>query len=350
MTDIKLLAKNLSNIENEALDKIQSCNNLDRLKQLRSKYFGKDSDISKILSNIKYIRNNEEKKTIGEYSNKIKSNIQSQISDKEAILKNIQIEEEISRNIDISLNKFETNIGSLHPVTQMIDILVETFQYFGFSVVSGPEIETDWFCFQSLNLDINHPARDMQDTFYIEENHILPRTHTSSVQIRTMLNEKPPIRIIAPGKVYRNENQDQRHTFMFYQYEGLIIDKTTNISDLKSILTTALRNIFDNSDIELRLRHSFFPYTEPSFEIDATCMVCLGKGCKVCSNKGWIELLGAGMVHPQVLRNVNIDPNVYQGFAFGGGPERLFMVKNMIDDLRLFYENDLKFLSQFRKI
>ena len=350
MNNIKLLLETLSNIENEAIDKIQSCTNIEQLKQIKSKYSGKESDISKTLSNIKYIKDNIEKKTIGEYSNSVKNNIVLQLKDKEKILKKIEFEKEIQKEIDISLNKFELNIGSLHPITQMIDTLIETFQYFGFSVASGPEIETDWFCFQSLNLDINHPARDMQDTFYIEENHILPRTHTSSVQIRTMLKEKPPIRIIAPGRVYRNENQDQRHTFMFYQYEGLIIDKTTNISDLKSILTTALRNIFNNSKIELRLRHSFFPYTEPSFEIDATCMVCEGKGCRVCSNKGWIELLGAGMVHPQVLRNVNIDPNIYQGFAFGGGPERLFMVKNMIDDLRLFYENDLKFLSQFRKI
>ena len=350
MTDIKVLIESLSNIQNEALDKIQSCNNLSDLRQIRSKYFGKESEISKILSNIRDIKQNSEKKQIGEYSNKLKSILEKEIIKKEEILNNIEIEKDLNKSIDISLNKNDNNIGSLHPITQMIDKIVEVFQYFGFSVVSGPEIETDWFCFQSLNLDINHPARDMQDTFYIEENHILPRTHTSSVQIRTMLKEKPPIRIIAPGRVYRNENQDQRHTFMFYQYEGLIIDKTTNISDLKGILTTALRNIFDNSEIELRLRHSFFPYTEPSFEIDATCMICLGKGCSVCSNKGWLELLGAGMVHPQVLRNVDIDPEVYQGFAFGGGPERLLMVKNMIEDTRSFYENDLKFLSQFRKI
>jgi phenylalanyl-tRNA synthetase alpha chain len=162
-----------------------------------------------------------------------------------------------------------------------------------------------------------------------------------------MLKDKPPIRIIAPGRVYRNENQDQRHTFMFYQYEGLIIDDKTTIVDFKSTLTAVLSEIFQNDKIQIRLRHSYFPYTEPSFEIDATCMICLGKGCIVCSNKGWLELLGAGMVHPQVLRNVDIDPEVYQGFAFGGGPERLIMIKDQIKDSRFFYENDIRFLSQY---
>ncbi len=349
MYDINDLIDKIELIRKDSLKKIQTSDNIETLKKIYNSVFGKDKELSLLLSEIRNY-NIQDKKTLGEFSNKVKKEITDKLFEKETLLKKELVNKELLKTIDVTMPGISNNIGSIHPISQMIDKIVKTFEYFGFSVASGPEIETDWFCFQSLNLDINHPARDMQDTFYIKENHILPRTHTSSVQIRTMLSEKPPIRIIAPGRVYRNENQDQRHTFMFYQFEGLVIDKTTNIKDLKNILTTSLKNIFNNEKIELRLRHSFFPYTEPSFEIDATCLLCNGVGCRVCSNKGWIELMGAGMIHPQVLRNVNIDPQEYQGFAFGGGPERLVMVKNMIDDTRLFYENDLRFLSQFKKI
>jgi phenylalanyl-tRNA synthetase alpha chain len=349
MLDRKKLINQISTERDQAIIDIDDCKDLEVLKKIHSKYFGKDSYLSKTISQIKNY-DKKDKIEIGQFSNKVKGEIQNKIKEKELILKNRVFLHEIERDIDVTLSTNNINIGSIHPISQMMDNITDNFKSFGFSIASGPEIETDWFCFQALNMDIHHPARDMQDTFYIEENHILPRTHTSSMQIRTMLKQKPPIRILAPGKVYRNENADSRHSFMFYQYEGLVIDKSTNVSDLKSFLTIALRNIFENDKIEIRFRHSYFPYTEPSFEVDATCILCQGKGCNVCSNKGWIELLGGGMVHPQVLRNVNIDPEIYQGFAFGGGPERLLIVKNMIQDTRYFFENDLRFLNQFKQI
>lgn len=333
----------------EALDDISNCSDIQSLRKISSVYKGKESNLYKILTEISKLQG-DEKKFIGSCINESKEKIDNALSQKEQILKIAEYEKEESEYLDITLNKEEKKLGSTHPVTQMIQKIVDVFSLYGFSHVTDREIETDWFCFQALNMGIDHPAREMQDTFYIEENHILPRTHTSSVQIRTMLKAKPPIRIISTGRVYRNENQDARHSFMFYQYEGLIIDNNISIADLKSILTQALRRIFENDKIDLRLRHSYFPYTEPSFEVDATCMLCQGKGCKVCDFKGWLELLGAGMVHPQVLRNVKIDPKKYQGFAFGGGPERLIMIKNEINDTRLFYENDLRFLSQLRKL
>ena len=331
---------------NKDLDKID---NLDRIKQIRNIYLGKESEISKILTKIPQIPK-DQRREIGILINTKKKDIEDVINEKLQYLKKEEYKKETDDIIDKSLYLNTTDIGSIHPISDMLEKIEDAFKYYGFSFVTGPEIETDWFCFEALNLPKEHPARDMQDTFYIKEEAVLPRTHTSSVQIRTMLKHKPPIRILAPGRVYRNENMDLRHTFMFYQYEGLVIDKKSSVADLKSILTGVLRRIFESDKIELRLRHSYFPYTEPSFEIDASCMNCLKKGCNVCSNKGWIELLGAGMVHPQVLRNVNIDPNVYQGFAFGGGPERLIMVKNNISDSRILFENDLRILKQFKNI
>ncbi len=339
------LSKIVDNL-NKDLDKISS---LDRIKQIRNVYLGKESEISKILTKIPQIPK-DQRREIGIFINTKKKDIEDTINEKLQYLQKEEYKKETDSVIDKTLSLNTTDIGSIHPISDMLEKIEDAFRYYGFSFVTGPEIETDWFCFEALNLPKDHPARDMQDTFYIKEEAVLPRTHTSPVQIRTMLKHKPPIRILAPGRVYRNENTDLRHTFMFYQYEGLVIDKKSSVADLKSILTGVLRRIFESDKIELRLRHSYFPYTEPSFEIDASCMNCLKKGCSVCSNKGWIELLGAGMVHPQVLRNVNIDPNVYQGFAFGGGPERLIMVKNNISDSRILFENDLRILKQFKNI
>ena len=346
MQDIR---SDLSEILNDLLKDLKTTNSLDKSMQIKNKYLGKQSKISQLLTAIPTLQK-DQKRDAGIFINSEKQKINELINKKiQDLKKEVQNIEEKSV-IDKTLYINDKTLGSTHPVSEMLEKLEAAFRYYGFSIVAGPEIETDWFCFEALNLPKDHPSRDLQDTFYIKEDHILPRTHTSSVQIRTMLNHKPPIRILAPGRVYRNENSDLRHTFMFYQFEGLVIDEKSSIVDLKSILTGVLRQVFENNKIELRLRHSYFPYTEPSFEIDATCMNCLSKGCRVCSNKGWIELLGAGMVHPQVLRNVNIDPEKFQGFAFGGGPERLIMVKNNINDSRILYENDLRILEQFSNI
>jgi phenylalanyl-tRNA synthetase alpha chain len=230
----------------------------------------------------------------------------------------------------------------------MIDDVIEVFGQFGFEYVEGPEIETDWYCFEQLNMPPDHPARDMQDTFYLdEEQHILPRTHTSAVQIRYGEKHEPPIRIVVPGRVYRNEDIDARHTFMFHQFEALIVDDVTTVADCKSIITQIARRLLRNDKLEVRFRHAFFPYTEPSFEIDGTCLSCMGKGCKVCSNKGWLELGGLGMVHPQVLRNIGVDPEKFQGFALGFGPERFAMLRHDIKYLPELFENDLRLNRQF---
>jgi phenylalanyl-tRNA synthetase alpha chain len=230
----------------------------------------------------------------------------------------------------------------------MIEEVITVFGQFGFEYAEGPEIETDYYCFQQLNMPPDHPARDLQDTFYLDKaQHILPRTHTSAVQIRYGEKHNPPFRIVVPGRVYRNEAVDARHTFMFHQFEALIVDDVTSVADCKSIITQIARRLLKNDKLEIRFRHAFFPYTEPSFEIDGTCLNCMGKGCKVCSNKGWLELGGLGMVHPQVLKNINIDPEKYQGFALGFGPERFAMLRHDIKFLPEFFENDLRFNRQF---
>lgn len=345
----QIINEELSKILDDLKKDLEQNKKLDTIKQIKNIYLGKESKISKLLTYIPQLPK-DKRKDIGLLINSKKLEIEKSIDKK--------IKDVIERNyikerdefIDKTLYTNTLEIGSIHPISKMIEKVEDAFRYYGFSIVGGPEIETDWFCFGALNLPKDHPARDMQDTFYIKDDSILPRTHTSSVQIHTMLKYKPPIRILAPGKVYRNENIDLRHTFMFYQFEGLVIDKKSSVVDLKFILSEVLRKIFESEKIELRLRHSYFPYTEPSFEIDATCINCFGKGCIVCSNKGWIELLGAGMVHPQVLRNVGIDPNIFQGFAFGCGIERLVMIKNNISDSRMLYENDLRILRQFQNI
>ncbi len=349
------IKKDVEKIWKTSISAIETLENLEDIKKFHSTNLGKNSDLSAILRNISKLTISE-RKEIGQFANKVKENISNNLKQQEEKLRQTLYDKEDSETIDTTISGYKLNtgktlsIGSIHPISAMIKLIEDTFAVYGFEIAEGPEIETDWFCFQALNIPIGHPARDMQDTFYIKEDELLPRTHTSSVQIRTMQNNAPPIRIIAPGKVYRNENSDSRHSFMFHQFEGLVIDDKSNLKDLSNILQGALKRIFDNENIRLRIRNSYFPFTEPSIEIDCSCIFCDMKGCKICSNKGWLELLGAGMVHPQVLRNVNIDPNKYQGFAFGTGIERLVMIKDRVDDTRLFYENDIRFLSQFRNI
>jgi phenylalanyl-tRNA synthetase alpha chain len=235
--------------------------------------------------------------------------------------------------------------GHLHPASVIMDELVRLFWQMGYDVVNGPEIETEWYNFEALNIHKDHPARDMQDTFYLEGGN-LPRTHTSGVQVRYMEANRPPIRIVSLGRVYRNEDEDARHSWMFHQIEGLVVDKGITVADLKGTLLAMLKGLLGDST-QLRLRPNYFPYTEPSVEMDATCIICGGKGCRICSNTGWLELGGAGMVHPQVLKNVGIDPKIYSGFAFGFGPERIAALKYEVSDIREFWRPNLKFLEQF---
>ena len=331
----------------DKLEKIKQtfdAEDLQRGEELKRKYLGKESELMAILSNLRSLAP-DEKKEVGKAANELRKYIE------EALLNNLQTSNynlQSEKNIDYSEPASRNYVGKVHPVSQLIDEVIEVFGQFGFEYAEGPEIETDYFCFEALNMPADHPARDMQDTFYLdEEQHILPRTHTSAVQIRYALSHKPPFRIVVPGRVYRNEAVDARHTFMFHQFEAMIVDDKTTVADCKSIITQIARRLLKNDKLEIRFRHAFFPYTEPSFEIDGTCLNCMGKGCKVCSNKGWVELGGLGMVHPQVLRNVGIDPDKYQGFALGFGPERFAMLRHGVNYLPDFFENDLRFNRQF---
>ncbi len=317
------------------------------IEQVRIKYLGRKSELMEILGSISTM-SVDDKKVVGKEGNILRREIEITIEAKITASLGLNHAKLLSEVLDITEPSHQNYIGTTHVVTQMIDDVIEVFSQFGFEYVEGPEIETDWYCFEQLNMPPNHPARDMQDTFYLdEEQHILPRTHTSAVQIRYGETHKPPIRIVVPGRVYRNEDIDARHTFMFHQFEALIVDDVTTVADCKSIITQIARRLLRNDKLEVRFRHAFFPYTEPSFEIDGTCLSCMGKGCKVCSNKGWLELGGLGMVHPQVLRNIGIDPEKYQGFALGFGPERFAMLRHDIKYLPELFENDLRLNRQF---
>lgn len=315
------------------------------IEEIRVKYLGRKSELMDILTNIRFLEP-EERKIVGQNANVLKIKIEKNIEEKLSASK--QSEQSLKKILDVTKPAQKNYIGSKHLVTQMIDEVIDVFGQFGFQYAEGPEIETDWYCFEQLNMPPDHPARDMQDTFYIDsEQHILPRTHTSSVQIRFAEVNKPPFRIVVPGRVYRNETVDARHTFMFHQFEAMIVDDVTTVADCKNIITHIARKLLNSEELEVRFRHAFFPYTEPSFEIDGTCPSCMGKGCKICSNKGWVELGGLGMIHPQVLRNVNIDPEKYQGFALGFGPERFAMLRYGVEYLPDFFDNDLRFNRQF---
>jgi phenylalanyl-tRNA synthetase alpha chain len=314
---------------------------------LRVKYLGRKSELMQILGSIATL-SVEDKKVVGKEGNLLKREIETAIGEKLAVSGGAAEVKKLEEILDITEPSHRQYLGTTHVITQMIDDVIEVFGQFGFEYVEGPEIETDWYCFEQLNMPPDHPARDMQDTFYLdEEQHILPRTHTSAVQIRYGEKHQPPIRIVVPGRVYRNEDIDARHTFMFHQFEALIVDDVTTVADCKSIITQIARRLLRNDKLEVRFRHAFFPYTEPSFEIDGTCLNCMGKGCKTCSNKGWLELGGLGMVHPQVLRNIGIDPEKYQGFALGFGPERFAMLRHDIKYLPELFENDLRLNRQF---
>jgi len=313
--------------------------------ELRVKYLGRKGLVTAELKSVGTLAPRE-RAAAGAAANKASAEIEAAIAEAENRLRLAKLEQSTQdARLDLTAPS-DVRIGHLHPVGQLMDEIVRLFWQMGFSVADGPEVETEWYNFEALLVGADHPARDMQDTFYSTTPGLLPRTHTSGVQVRYMETHEPPIRIIAPGKVYRNEDEDNRHLWMFYQVEGLVVDKGISMADLKGTLLAMLKGLLGD-DIGLRLRPNFFPYTEPSVEMDATCIICRGKGCRTCSGTGWIELGGAGMVHPQVLRNVGIDPHVYSGFAFGFGPERIALVKYGIDDIRYFWRPDLRFLEQF---
>ena len=326
-------------------EEIEKSSSLDELNSIRIKYMGKKGMIS-LLNKVLGTLSNEERPKMGEAIQNLRNNFETKFTEKANTIKKALKDAALSQKyIDVTLSPYPFNKGSLHPVKKIYDEIVDVFTAAGYSVAQGPEIEDDFHNFEALNLPKSHPARDMQDTFYIDENNIVLRTHTSPVQVRVMESQKPPVKIIAPGTVYRCD-YDQTHSPMFHQIEGLVVDKGITMADLKGTLKLFISRIFGD-DLDVRLRPSFFPFTEPSAEVDMGCVHCRGKGCRMCKGTGWIEIAGCGMVNPAVVKHVGIDPEVYSGFAFGMGIERIALLKYGIDDIRLFYENSLKFLKQF---
>lgn len=318
----------------------------EELQNIKVKYLGKKGELTRVLRGMGSIPP-DLRPRIGQYANDVRQFIQDELDNKLSIILKRDKERKLSEEgIDVTLPGRSVRRGHRHPLTQVLNEIQRIFVAMGFDIAEGPEVELDYYNFEALNIPKGHPARDMQDSFYITEE-ILLRTHTSPVQIRTMEKTVPklPVRIIAPGKVYRRDD-DATHSPMFHQVEGLLVDKRCTLGDLKGVLLTFVRQMFGR-DREIRLRPSFFPFTEPSAEVDISCINCRGEGCRVCSGTGWLEILGAGMVHPRVLENVGYDPEEVAGFAFGMGVERIAMLKYGINDLRLFFENDVRFLHQF---
>ncbi|MDO5125498.1 MAG: phenylalanine--tRNA ligase subunit alpha [Ruminococcus sp.] len=335
----------LKSIEVRAKEELTKISDPKLLEEFRIKFLGKKSEISNILKQMGKL-SPEERPVMGQLANKIRSDIESAISERASSIKSEMAKVRLAaETLDVTLPGNTSKIGNPHPLNAVLEEVEEVFLGMGFDIVEGPEVETDHYCFEALNMPKHHPARDTQDTFYINDNVVL-RTQTSSVQIRTMEKMKPPIRIISPGRVYRSDAVDATHSPLFHQIEGLVIDKGITMSDLKGTLELLMKRLYgENAKIRLRPHH--FPYTEPSAEVDLMCFNCQGKGCSMCKGEGYVELLGSGMVHPKVLEGCGIDPEVYSGFAFGIGLERITMGRYSINDMRLLYENDMRFLGQF---
>ena len=314
----------------------------DELRQLRTDFLGKKGLVTQVMKDMREL-SSEQKREVGRHINELKNWIENEVKEKTEKLKGTSPEGS-DRTFDVTLPGRKEARGSLHPITQVMEELIAIFVSLGFQVAEGPEVESDYYNFEALNIPKDHPARDMQDTFYIGGEKVL-RTHTSPVQIHVMEKQQPPLRIIAPGKVYRCDS-DVSHTPMFHQIEGLMVDEKVTFSDLKGVMNIFVHQIFGEKT-KVRFRPSFFPFTCPSAEVDIQCVMCSGKGCRVCSQTGWLEILGAGMVDPAVFGAVNYDPEKWTGFAFGMGIERIAMLKYGINDIRLFFENDLRFLNQF---
>ncbi|WP_457624827.1 phenylalanine--tRNA ligase subunit alpha [Persephonella sp.] len=341
------LKEQVESLGKEALQQIEQAEDLDKLNSLRVEYLGKKGKLKSILKTLGKL-SPEERKEIGLLANRIKEEIESILKEKEKKLKEKALEQELRKNrVDITLPSAWIEVGSSHPVISTLIEISEIFVSMGFSVAEGPEVEREEYNFDMLNIPKDHPARDMQDTFFLNNGELL-RTHTSPVQIRTMLTRKPPIAVIAPGRVYRKD-ADPTHSPMFHQIEGLLVDRDVTFRDLKGILKIFLESVF-GKDVGIRFRPSYFPFTEPSAEVDISCTVCGGSGCRVCKGTGWLEILGCGMVDPNVFKAVGIDPEEYTGFAFGLGVERIAMLKYRINDIRILFENDMRFNHQFKGI
>lgn len=332
-------------IRSESVKELESVQTLQQLEEIRIKYLGKKGELTQVLRGMGAL-SAEERPVVGQLANEIRDYINEKIEETARTLKRKDLEARLKKeNIDVTMPSKKKEIGKSHPLTKVLNEVTEVFIGMGFSILDGPEIEKAYYNFDALNHSKYHPARDMQDTFYITEE-ILLRTQTSPMQVRTMEKQKPPIRVLVPGRVYRADEIDATHSPMFHQIEGLVVDKGITMANLKGTLDVFAKKLYGEST-KTRFRPHHFPFTEPSAEMDCTCAACKGAGCRVCKNEGWIEILGAGMVHPNVLRNCGIDPDVYSGFAFGMGLDRIVTLKYEIDDLRLLFENDKRFLSQF---
>ena len=339
------MKQQLEQIKTAALEAIAQAKNSADCENIRVKYLGKKGKLTAILKSMGGL-SPEERPIMGQLVNTVKAEVDAALSE---MVQHMQAQAEEQKlkeeTIDITMPAKSDKTGKLHPLNTVLNDMIDIFQSMGFDVVDGPEVETDHYNFECLNVPADHPARDMQDTFYLAEN-ILLRTQTSAAQIRTMENRKPPIRVICPGRVFRADEVDATHSPVFHQIEGLVVDKGVTMCDLKVVLEQFAHEIY-GPETKVKFRPSFFPFTEPSVEVDVSCSECGGKGCRVCKGAGWIEILGAGMVHPNVLRSCGIDPEEYSGFAFGIGLDRLTTTRYKISDIRLLFENDKRFLDQF---
>lgn len=344
------MLERLQELHDEAAAQIEAAETLNELRDVRVKYLGKKGPMTELMKGMGKL-SSEERPKVGQKANEVRESLNSLIDVKESRLEDEALQEQLKAEaIDVTLPGRPVPRGGRHPLTSVVETIEDVFVGMGFNVAEGPEVETDYYNFESLNLPKHHPARDMQDTFFITQD-LLLRTQTSPVQTRTMEKHQGqgPVKIICPGKVYRRDEDDATHSHQFMQIEGLVVDEGIRMSDLKGIFATFVKEYF-GEDREIRLRPSFFPFTEPSAELDISCALCGGKGCRTCKGSGWIEVLGAGMVHPNVLRMGGFDPEKYSGFAFGMGVERFAMLKYGIDDIRHFYTNDIRFLSQFKHV
>ncbi|MED3894023.1 phenylalanine--tRNA ligase subunit alpha [Priestia aryabhattai] len=344
------MKERLQELQQEAIAKVEAASALKELNDVRVAYLGKKGPITEVLRGMGKL-SAEERPVMGALANEVREAIASKIEEKQTALEAAEVERKLaSETIDVTLPGRPVKAGTHHPLTSVVEEVEDLFLGMGYEVAEGPEVEQDYYNFEALNLPKGHPARDMQDTFYITEETLL-RTHTSTVQARVMnKNEgKGPVKIICPGKVYRRDDDDATHSHQFMQIEGLVVDENIRMSDLKGTLEVFVKKMF-GADREIRLRPSFFPFTEPSVEVDVSCAKCGGKGCNVCKQTGWIEILGAGMVHPNVLKMAGYDSTKYRGFAFGIGVERIAMLKHGVDDIRHFYTNDVRFLDQFKQV
>ncbi len=338
------LKSKLEELRKQGFAELAQVNDISGLEIIRVQYLGKKGELTAVLRGMGYL-NESERPVIGKLSNEIKNRLAERIASREQELKDQQEAASVANlKVDLTLPGDVLTQGSIHPISAVMAEICAIFNRLNFAVVEGPEIETDYYNFEALNFPPEHPARDMQDTFFIEDK-VLLRTHTSPVQVRVFEKQKPPVKIIVPGKVYRHD-ADVSHSPMFHQVEGFLVDEGITFADLKGVLTLFIKEMF-GEQLATRFRPSFFPFTEPSAEVDMSCFACLGAGCRVCKNSGWIEILGAGMIDPAVFKYVRYNPEKYTGFAFGMGVERIAMLKYGIDNISLFYENDLRFLKQF---